>query len=94
MPKIAAVVAFVVAVLCTSAVVAEPDESAIVRLLHGMFDRPGQSLVDALIVVSGDHVIADWTQGDMGGRALLRWRHQETGHLFCAPATASSPKKP
>lgn len=52
--------------------VAVADEDAVTRLLHTTFDKPGSRLVVDPVVVSGDHAIAGWTQGDMGGRALLR----------------------
>ena len=55
--------------------VAEPagtDATSISQLLHGMFDKPNETLSVGPVVVSGDHAVADWTQGDMGGRALLR----------------------
>ena len=71
----------------TAASHAEPshaDKPMIAGLLHGMFDKAGETLVVEPVVVSGDHAIADWTQGQMGGRALLR-RHQQAWTLIlCA----------
>jgi hypothetical protein len=52
------------------------DESAISKLLHTTFDRPEAPLTIAPVVVSGNHAIAGWIQGDMGGRALLRRKGQ------------------
>lgn len=47
-------------------------EAQITALMAGMFDRPDSKLkVDPIVVVS-NHAIAGWSQGDMGGRALLR----------------------
>lgn len=66
---------------------AEPggaDETAISRLLHGMFDKPGETLSVEPIVVSGEHALAGWTQGQMGGRALLRRQHQAWSLVLCA----------
>jgi hypothetical protein len=37
-----------------------------------MFDKPNETLSVGPVVVSGNHAVADWAQGDMGGRALLR----------------------
>ena len=63
---------------------AGPQETAIAAMLHGMFDKPDAKLTVNPIVVSGDHAIADWAQGEMGGRALLRRRHGEWSIVLCA----------
>jgi hypothetical protein len=66
---------------------AEPvtaDETTIAQLLHGMFDKPGETLVVEPVVVAGGHAIADWTQGQIGGRALLRRRQQQWALILCA----------
>jgi hypothetical protein len=60
------------------------DQSAISNLLHTTFDRPEAPLTIAPIVVAGDHAIAGWVQGDMGGRALLRKREQNWVLILCA----------
>ena len=66
---------------------AEPvtaEETSIAQLLHGMFDKPGETLLVEPVVVAGDHAIADWTQGQMGGRALLRRGQQQWTLILCA----------
>ena len=60
------------------------DETTIASLLHGKFDKPGEMLMVESIVVTGDHAIADWTQGQMGGRALLRRGQQQWTLILCA----------
>jgi hypothetical protein len=60
------------------------DPASIGQLLRGMFDRPGDVLSVGPVVVSGDHAIADWTQGEMGGRALLRRSHGSWAVTLCA----------
>ncbi len=60
------------------------DETAISVLLHSMFDKPDALLRVSPVVVSGDHAIADWVQGDMGGRALLRRKQQTWALILCA----------
>jgi hypothetical protein len=60
------------------------DESAISELLHTTFDRPEAPLTIAPIVVGGNYAIAGWTQGDMGGRALLRRKEQNWILILCA----------
>ena len=67
--------------------VAEPagsDATSISQLLHGMFDKPNETLSVEPVMVAGDHAIADWTQGEMGGRALLRRQHQSWTLILCA----------
>jgi hypothetical protein len=50
----------------------DADSAQIAHLMHHMFDRPDAPLViDPIVTVDG-YAIAGWTQGDMGGRALLR----------------------
>jgi len=63
---------------------AGPQETAISAMLHAMFDKPDAKLTVSPIVVSGDHAVADWAQGDMGGRALLRRSHNEWNIVLCA----------
>jgi hypothetical protein len=60
------------------------DEPAISKLLHTTFDKPEAPLTVAPIVVAGNHAIAGWTQGDMGGRALLRKKGQGWELILCA----------
>ncbi|MET4204889.1 copper uptake system-associated protein [Bradyrhizobium sp. LA6.7] len=59
-------------------------EVDIARLLHGMFDKPGAALEVAPVVIAGDFAIAGWTQGDMGGRALLRHKQAAWVITLCA----------
>jgi hypothetical protein len=74
-----------VVIFINGAVSAEPAETAnIAALLHGMFDKPGVTLNVSPVVVAGDHAIADWSQGEMGGRALLRHKQQEWSLILCA----------
>ena len=49
-----------------------PDAQQIRALLSSTFDKPDARVVAEPVVVTGTHAIASWTQGDMGGRALLR----------------------
>ena len=61
-----------------------PDQIAISNLMHGTFDRPDAQLRVAPVVVAGGHAVAGWTQGDMGGRALLRRKQQVWEIILCA----------
>ncbi len=60
------------------------DAASIGQLLRGIFDKPGEALTVGPVAVSGDHAIADWTQGDMGGRALLMRRQGTWSVTLCA----------
>lgn len=48
------------------------DTAAILAYLHATWDRPEARLDAGPVVMQGDYAVADWTQGDKGGRALLR----------------------
>jgi hypothetical protein len=54
---------------------AQGDEHAIRHLLHTTFDKPDSKVKIDPVVVVGDHALVGWTQGDLGGRALMRRRH-------------------
>src|ERR1700757_3472184 len=60
------------------------DETTIAQLLQGMFNKPGETLVVEPLVVARGHAIADWTQGQVGDRALLRRRQQQWTLILCA----------
>jgi hypothetical protein len=77
------------AVLTASAAIAlaapaGADARSINQLLHAMFDKPDVSLLVGPVMVSGDHAVADWVQGDMGGRALLHRREASWIIILCA----------
>ena len=60
------------------------DQDAIRHVLMSTFDKPDQRLVVDPVVAAGDHAIAGWSQGDMGGRALLRKRGHAWEIVLCA----------
>ena len=86
MLRMIAAIGLVVTIAATAAWAAPltADETTIAQLLHGMFDKPGETLLVEPVVVAGDHAIADWTQGQMGGRALLRRGQQQWTLILCA----------
>jgi len=75
---------FFMAMFAAPAIGQTLDESAISKLLHNTFDRPEAPLTIDPIVVVSNHAIAGWTQGDMGGRALLRRKEQSWVLILCA----------
>jgi copper(I)-binding protein len=79
-----ATIAAGVALLRVAPTYAGPDEESIRHLLHSTFDKPESRLVVEPVVVSGDHALAGWSQGDMGGRALLRNRGGTWSLILCS----------
>lgn len=64
--------AVLLAALTFNAMAAGKDDAGQIRgLLARTFDRPEQPLATRIVVVEGNHAVADWRQGDRGGRALL-----------------------
>lgn len=62
----------------------QADAAAITAQMKHDFERPGQPLVVSPVVAVDDWAIADWTQGDAGGRALLRIRDGAWVIWLCA----------
>ncbi|WP_439542789.1 copper uptake system-associated protein [Hyphomicrobium sp.] len=55
-----------------SPALAHDDAASIREVIGSTWDKPGSKVETRPVVVSGDHAVASWTQGDRGGRALLR----------------------
>jgi hypothetical protein len=51
---------------------ADGDAGAIRHLMMATFDKPEAPLTVDPVTVSGSVAVAGWSQGDMGGRALLK----------------------
>lgn len=69
------------------------DASAIRHLIKSQWDKPREAVTVDPIVIEQDVAIADWTQGERGGRALLRrsdsgWRVVLCGGDALKQATA------
>ena len=71
-------------VACAPATGDAQDIAAIESLMRATWQRPDASLDAGPIVVEGDYAIADWTQGEMGGRALLQRRDGAWRVALCA----------
>jgi len=64
---------------------AEPQEALAVRaMLKSIFEKPDVPLVVEPAAVAGDYALADWEQGEMGGRALLRKKNGNWEVVLCA----------
>ena len=56
----------------------------IADLLSTQFSKPGSPVVSGPVVVEGDFAVAGWTQGELGGRALLKREGQRWEVVACA----------
>lgn len=63
---------------------AQADRDAIIGQMHATWDRPESPLDTGPVVVEGDYAVADWTQGAMGGRALLKREQGTWTTVLCA----------
>ena len=60
------------------------DKAAIASLIGATWDKPDAKVqVDPVIVV-GKHAIAGWTQGERGGRALLKRKDDKWSVVLCS----------
>ncbi len=62
----------------------EAERQAIFALMRATSEQPGNALDAGPVAVAGDYAVADWTQGSMGGRALLRKRDGAWVVILCA----------
>jgi hypothetical protein len=60
------------------------EKAAIRTLIGKTWDKPEAKVVVDPIAVDGEHAIAGWTQGERGGRALLRKRGAAWAVVLCS----------
>jgi hypothetical protein len=86
MNRLAAAAALILAALLPGAARAEEskDLPAVRELLLQTYDKPSAPLKLQAIVVEEDSAIADWSQGDLAGRAFLRRRDGKWSIALCA----------
>ncbi|QWD95130.1 copper uptake system-associated protein [Polynucleobacter sp. MG-Unter2-18] len=88
---------FICAAICiASNAVAHPQTDAesqekIKALISKTFDQPNLKVQITPIVIEGKVAIADWTQGQKGGRALLRRKHADWEIIACGGAGFKDP---
>ena len=88
--------AFVAATCLFSNAIAHPQteeesRARIQKLISTTFDRPDLKVQTDPIVIEGKVAIADWTQGQKGGRALLRRKHADWEIIACGGAGFKDP---
>ena len=64
---------------------------AIQALLHKTYDQPGKTLELTPVVLQGSDAVVGWTQGDMGGRALLEKHDGQWQIVLCAGDAVKDP---
>jgi hypothetical protein len=64
----------------------EESQKRIKSLISNTFDQPNLKVATSPIVIEGKVAIADWTQGEKGGRALLRRKHADWEIIACGGA--------
>lgn len=85
------------AIYCASNAIAHPQTEAesqekIKALISKTFDQPNLKVQTNPIVIEGKVAIADWTQGQKGGRALLRRKHADWEIIACGGAGFKDPR--
>ena len=84
------------AIYCASNAIAHPQTEAesqekIKALISKTFDQPNLKVQTTPIVIEGKVAIADLTQGQKGGRALLRRKHADWEIIACGGAGFKDP---
>ena len=66
-------------------------QEKIKALISKTFDQPNLKVRTSPIVIEQKVAIADWIQGDKGGRALLRRKHNEWEIIACGGSGFKDP---
>ena len=70
----------------------EVSQEKIKTLISKSFDQPNLKVKTNPIVIEGKVAIADWTQGQKGGRALLRRKHNDWEIIACGGSGFKDPE--
>jgi hypothetical protein len=96
-PSLRQISLFIVTAICVASnAIAHPQTEAesqekIKALISKTFDQPNLKVQTNPIVIEGKVAIADWTQGQKGGRALLRRKHADWEIIACGGAGFKDP---
>jgi hypothetical protein len=70
----------------------EVSQEKIKALISMSFDKPNLKVKTSPIVIEGKVAIADWVQGQKGGRALLRRKHNDWEIVACGGSSFKDPE--
>lgn len=82
----ATLAAAVAALLLVTPAAAEnsPEAAAIAKVMRDTWERPDAKLAIDPVVAADGYAIASWTQGDLGGRALLQKHGDQWRVVLCS----------
>lgn len=69
--------------LATAALADGPEADRIRATMRAQFERPDSPLLVEPVIVVGDHAVAGWRQGELGGRAVLRRENSAWTVFLC-----------
>lgn len=70
----------------------EVSQEKIRALISKSFDQPNLKVITSPIVIEGKVAITDWAQGQKGGRALLRRKHDDWQIITCGGSGFKDPE--
>jgi periplasmic copper chaperone A len=76
----------------TDAIQPADPQLAIPEVMKALFETPDNPLSVTPVVVAGDWAVADWSQGDKGGRALLKHGDKGWAIHLCSGASLKDAK--
>jgi hypothetical protein len=86
------IIVFAISLLGILPSAAAPDDDAIRLLLHSTFDKPASRLIIDPVAVAAAYAVAGWSQGNVGGRALLHRRDGQWSLILCSGDGLKSPE--
>ena len=83
--KLLSALALLLSIVFTSVAFANDDDVGAIRhLMMATFDKPDARLTVEPVTVFNDVAVAGWSQGEMGGRALLRKKENDWVLTLCS----------
>ncbi len=74
---------FWVTVYMVKSIAEVAQSTAVVTAIKAQWEKPNKPIDVPVVVVSGQHAIADWIQGEKGGRALLMMHGRHWQTMMC-----------
>lgn len=83
MPFLTLLVFFWLTLFMVKSIAEVAESTAVVAAIKAQWEKPNKPVDVPVVVVSGQHAIADWIQGEKGGRALLMMHGQHWQTMMC-----------